>query len=250
VRYGPGVFRDDRQAMALQNDDLRREVNHLRRENAALREAIIGSVPSAGPLAHRGLYRNHPLALNEAERIALGTHQLEHFPVWLAVLLHIATFGLFSVLYYASQGGRLPEIEPGDPNAQKAVGFFFIPYFNLYWLFAFPTRLADRINLQLRLRGEAPAVSQALMVACAIRTPLIVVPFFWIFAVVQLQQAINRIVALGPVAPARAAPAVAFDAERTGVRVEAPAFADADPAYPQAVDEAAWQAEAVERARR
>lgn len=247
------MFRDDQQAMALQNDELRREVERLRAENDALRAAIAGSVPVTMPLGARGLYRNQPLALTGVERVALGGNALEHFPVWLAVLLHIVTFGIFSVVHYAGQGGRLPALDPGDPSPGKAVGLFLVPYFNLYWMFAFPTRLADRINLQLRLRGEAPMVSQPLVVASAISTALFVVPVLWVFTVVQMQQAINRIVALGPVVP-RAQPALdqqfAYGPPEamTGVRVDAaPPAETAAPAWP---DEAAWEADAAQRAGR
>ncbi|MDB4932272.1 MAG: hypothetical protein JWM10_4756 [Myxococcaceae bacterium] len=238
--------------MALQNEDLRHEVERLRAENGALRSAIAGSVPITAPLGARGLYRNPPLALTEAERVALGANGLEHFPVWLAVLLHVLTFGIFSIVYYAGQGGRLPVVEADDPSPGKAVGLFLVPYFNLYWMFAFPTRLADRINLQLRLRGEAPMVSQGLVVASAISSVIFLVPVLWIFTVVQMQQAINRIVALGPVVP-RAEPfaqqpAYAPPAAMTGVRVDlGPATETAAPAWP---DESAWEADAAPRARR
>ena len=232
--------------MALQNEDLRHEVERLRMENGALRSAISASVPDAVPLASRGLYRNEPLAVTEAERVALGVHGLQHFPVWLAVLLHVLTFGVFSVIYYANQGGRLPQVDAGDPSAHKGVGFFFIPYFNVYWLFAFPTRLADRLNLQLRLRGERPAISQALMVACAISSAIILVPFFWIFAVVQVQQAINRIVALGPVVPRETAcaeqVAYAAPATSTGVRVDVGPPSLSEAPAPAWSEDAAWQA--------
>ena len=242
------MFRDDQQAMALQNDDLRREVESLRAENAALRNAISTSVPSAVPLTARGLYGNQPLALTEVERVALGVHGMEHFPVWLAVLLHVLTFGVFSIVYYGGQGARLPRLDAGDPSAQKAVGFFFIPYFNLYWLFAFPTRLADRINLQLRLRGERPAISQALMVACSLSTALIFVPFFWIFAVVQIQQAINRVVALGPVAPRAVESAAAQADPITGVRVDLGAGHGGEEApAPAWAEQAAWQVDPARR---
>gem|GEM_PF-1664318 len=257
MRYGDGVFRDDQQAMALQNEDLRREAEKLRAENAALRYAIATSVPSSLPMASRGVYRNQDLALSEVERVALGVNGLQHFPVWLAVLLHIVTFGLFSLVYYAGQGGKLPEIEAADPSPQKALLYFLLPYFNLYWLFAFPTRLADRINFQLRLRGEAPMISQALVVACSLSTALVLVPFFWIFAVIQMQQAINRVVELGPVVPREAAfteqagftqPAEMFQpAEMTGVRID-PAYSPfTEPPPPAWAEEAAWQVDAARR---
>lgn len=255
--------------MALQNEDLRREVEKLRAENGALRHAISTSVPSSLPMASRGVYRNEALALSEVERVALGVNGLQHFPVWLAVVLHVLTFGVFSVIYYAGQGGKLPEIEPADPSPQKALLYFLLPYFNLYWLFAFPTRLADRINFQLRLRGEAPMISQALVVACSLSTALVLVPFFWIFAVIQMQQAINRIVELGPVVP-REAPfteqgvfaqqspfteqvtfteqgAFAQPAAMTGVRVD-PAYSPlTEPPPPAWAEEAAWQVDAARR---
>jgi hypothetical protein len=260
LRYGDRVFRDDRQALALQNDDLRREVDQLRAENVALRQAIATHATGPVPLASRGLYRNEPLAVTEAERLLLGVHGLERFPVWLAALLHVLTFGVFSVVFYAIQGGRLPEVEAGDPCAQKGVGFFLIPYFNLYWLFAFPTRLADRLNLQLRLRGERPMVSQALMVACSLSTTLMLGPVLWIAAVVQIQQAINRIVELGPVVPRQvawahgaqgAAPEQFAQPGETRVRVDVAeqGFAPAEPGQPWSED-AAWLADPARRTAR
>jgi hypothetical protein len=153
---------------------------------------------------------------------------------------------------------------PPTPGPQKGVGSTScIPYFNLYWLFAFPTRLADRINFQLRLRGETPMISQALVVACSLSTALVLVPFFWIFAVIQMQQAINRVVELGPVVPREAAfteqvaytqPAAfaqqsefAQQAEMTGVRVD-PAYSSlTEPPPPAWAEEAAWQVDAARR---
>lgn len=235
------MFRDDQQAQAIQNDELRREVERLRWENAALRGVIATAVPQPTPLTQRAVYRVDPLPLGEAERIALGAHRLEAFPVWLAVLLHLLTFGIFSIVYYAAQGARLPVIERDDPGIGKGIGYFLIPYFNLYWMFAFPTRLADRINLQLRLRGERPMVSSSLLVACAISSALFVVPFLWVLGVVQLQRAVNRVVALGPVMPSPQA------ASLSGVRVDL-GGATSDVPAPEWAEQAAWEAARSERA--
>jgi hypothetical protein len=68
------------------------------------------------------------------------------------------------------------------------------------------------------------------------------VPFFWVFAVVQIQRAINRIVELGPVVPRSAAPAA-----MTGVRVDV-APAPMMHAEPEAwSDEGAWSADVQRR---
>ena len=83
------------------------------------------------------------------------------------------------------------------------------------------------------------------MVFCALSTALIFVPFFWLFGVVQLQQSINRIVALGPVRP-RITHEVQPAAEGlTGVRVAAAAAPTGEWA-----DERAMPTETATRAER
>jgi hypothetical protein len=120
------------------------------------------------------------------------------FPVAVVVLLHIITLGFFSLIYMGLKHGKLPRIKQDDPSAGKAIGFMFIPIFDLYWLFIFWLRLADRVNFQFRLRGMAPPVSKGLaMTACIFG----VIPyvnflgqlFVFPFLAAQIQSATNRL---------------------------------------------------------
>lgn len=88
---------------------------------------------------------------------------LKEFPVAGAVLLHIFTLGIFSLIYYGITHSKFPKIKSDDFSAGKAIGFRFIPFFNLYWRFVFDLRLVDRINLQLRLRNIKHEVPRSLI---------------------------------------------------------------------------------------
>lgn len=98
---------------------------------------------------------------------------------------------------------NLPRAHPNDPTSAKAIGFAFIPYFNLYWVFFSSLRLADRINLQLRLRGLGPMVPRGLMIATSIMSVIPYVnillgfPIMWTIAVCYYQRAINRLAMAG-----------------------------------------------------
>jgi serine/threonine protein kinase len=139
-----------------------------------------------------------PDALSERDKGYMRAHSLRQFPVWGAVLLHYLTFGLFSVIHYGAQHDRMPKAMTSDPSAAKAIGFSFIPYFNIYWGVWNPLRLADRINLQHRIRNRPDAVSRGLILACGI---LGVIPYinilfgipFWGVGVYKLQKAINAL---------------------------------------------------------
>lgn len=95
-------------------------------------------------------------------------HKLDNqFPGAVGVILHILTFGLFNLIHCGMLHDKLPKIKTDDPNAGKAIGFMFIPFFNIYWRFMFWMRLTKRVNLQFKLRGEAGPVSEGLaMTTC------------------------------------------------------------------------------------
>jgi hypothetical protein len=197
------MFRDDRQALATQNEELRRENEQLRAENRALRGALYKQHQETSHWNSR-VYNNPYLQLPDGERVVFGQHRLGKFPAWLAAVLHMLTFGVFSLFYFGSLHGSLPKLTNDDPGAGKGVGFMFIPYFNLYWMFFSPLRLVDRINLQFQLRGEeAPISRQAVLVASITSLVLMLFPYFiplaWVFSAWQTQRAINRLVDLGPV---------------------------------------------------
>ncbi len=80
-------------------------------------------------------------------------HRLNKFPIVASVLLHYVTFGTFSSIFYNFQHGNLPRLRHDDPGAGKAIGFLFIPFFNLYWVFFTYIRLCDRIAEQRMFLG-------------------------------------------------------------------------------------------------
>ncbi|MDD5591620.1 MAG: hypothetical protein PHY18_06845, partial [Dehalococcoidales bacterium] len=55
-----------------------------------------------------------------------------------------------------------------DFGAGRAIGFWFIPGFNLYWVFRFCLRLVDRVNFQLRLRGLKTTIGRGFVLATVI----------------------------------------------------------------------------------
>jgi hypothetical protein len=85
-----------------------------------------------------------------------NAHQLTNFPVIALILLHYLTCGIFSLVWLNLMHGKLPRVRSDDPSAGKAVGFCFIPFFNLYWIFFTYRRLCLRIDEQRNLYGLAP----------------------------------------------------------------------------------------------
>ena len=230
------MFRDDQLALAQQNAELRRELDRLQSENAAMHRALAaiqrGDHPELVPTPAT-LYRGDLTGLPEGLRAAYRAHRLTPTAPWKIAALHVLTFGLSSLVHFARMSERLPQLSHDDPTALKAALGFLLPYYNLYWLFAYPLRLADRINLQLRLRGAAPAISRGELVAAGVLTiPFyFVFPIFWLIPAWRAQRAVNTLCALDE---ARAEPPV-------GVRVdlsEAPTGVDEAGVDEAGVDEA------------
>ncbi|MFO0761816.1 MAG: DUF4234 domain-containing protein [Byssovorax sp.] len=122
------------------------------------------------------LYERGADHLPRADQDALRVHALMPFPTWAMFILHFVTLGIFPMVFFSLQHDRLPKAEPDDPSSGKAIGFSFIPVFNLYWLFFNALRITDRINLQYRLRGfPAEEVPRGLVLMSMI---LNVIPFF------------------------------------------------------------------------
>ena len=145
--------------------------------------------------------------------------RLNKFPIVASVLLHYLTFGTFSAIFYNFQHGNLPRLRHDDPGAGKAIGFLFIPFFNLYWVFFTYIRLCDRIAEQRMFLGLEHKNYKGLGIAvCAVMlipyigllSWLILAPIFFGL----LQGSINEIVQASPHAgmtyhPDTAAPAAA-----------------------------------------
>lgn len=212
------MFRDDHDALAMQNAELRRELDRIQSEHAAMQRALAaiqrGDHPELVPTPAT-LYRGDLAGLPEGLRAAYSAHTLKPTPIWKLLTLHLLTFGVSSVVHFARMSERMPQLSQDDPTSLKAALGFFLPYYNLYWLFAFPLRLTDRINLQFRLRGAPPPISRELVVAAGVLTvPLyFMLPIFWILPAWHAQRAVNKLCELGHGA--------ALEDARTGVRVDA-----------------------------
>jgi hypothetical protein len=59
--------------------------------------------------------------------------------------------------------GNLPKVRDDDPSVAKAIGFLFIPFFNLYWAFFVWLRLIDRLNEAREVVGQEPDLPRGLM---------------------------------------------------------------------------------------
>ena len=98
---------------------------------------------------------NYAVAPAYATNAAAYPLDFTEFPVIAAVLLHIVTFGLFTIIYFNLMHDKMPKLRQDDPSAGKGVGFCFIPFFNWYWLFFTFTRLERRMEEQrVRVGGS------------------------------------------------------------------------------------------------
>jgi len=197
------MYRNDRDALAEQVEQLRRERENLLAENDAMRTDLLARRQDGSPFHGRGnVYKQGIGHLTPGERAALTRHQMTPFPTWALVMLHFVTFGLFPLIHLSALHGKLPQAESDDPTAGKAIGFSFIPYFHLYWWVFNALRLADRINLQFRLRGLPEPVPRGLAVTAGVVgvIPYINIVFGYLFvwpvALIYFQLAANRLAAL------------------------------------------------------
>jgi hypothetical protein len=156
-------------------------------------------------------------------------HTLTRFPTWLVVVLHILTFGIFTLIYQGLKLSKLPLVKHDDFTAGKGIGFNFIPFFNLYWVFRFVLAVTDRLNFQFRLRGHPPPISRDLALASCI---IHVIPYLnligWLIlepiVAGQWQSATNRLVRdwLPPLDQDDLQPALPPDATKENLAGESP----------------------------
>ena len=118
-------------------------------------ESFLGTKPDA-PLANKSVAASAAGATPPPMGSPANTHQLTNFPVVAVILLHYLTCGIFSLVWLNLMHGKLPRVRSDDPSAGKAVGFCFIPFFNLYWIFFTYRRLCLRIDEQRELYGLPP----------------------------------------------------------------------------------------------
>jgi|GEM_PF-1616794 len=136
-------------------------------------------------------------------------HRLSEFPTWAIVLLSIFV-PLFGLIWFGLMHDQLPKNRQDDPGAGKAIGFSFIPFFNIwYWNFFVHPRLVLRINEQ-RLAAGLPeaqlnglAMTMCILYACFI--PMGCVPILnWIYVLslivvkciffASVQSAVNELI--------------------------------------------------------
>jgi len=108
-----------------------------------------------------------------------SAHYLTSFSGAGAIVLHFLTCGIFTFIHFGLMHGKLPRVRPDDPSAGKAIGFMFIPLFNIYWLFFSYLRLIDRVNEQRRVAGLPPSELKGLFITSML---LSFVPFINFFA--------------------------------------------------------------------
>lgn len=156
-------------------------------------------VAYVNPAAADGILDSDSYA-NDTIHVHMNHTFTDELNVAVCVLLHFLTCGLFTFIYCGLKFDNLPKTKTDDFGAGKAIGFMFIPLFNLYWRFMFWQSLAERINLQYQLRGQRGPVSTGLATAYCI---IMLIPYVNIFVAVpiiapilfaQIQSATNGLV--------------------------------------------------------
>ena len=130
----------------------------------------LGELPEfAGVSSARSPGQAQPPPLTSRTEVTTShTHQLTTFPVAIAILLHFVTFGIFTFIWLNLMHGKMCRVRADDPSAGKAVGFCFIPFFNLYWIFFTYRRLCLRIDEQRGLYGMPASNLSGLATAACI----------------------------------------------------------------------------------
>lgn len=180
-----------------------READELRRENEAMRLAVSNKQAIQLVMPNSSIYRADMRLQPFSERARLAAHSMRTFPVWAVGVLNVATFGLFPLIHFGLMHNRLPQAANNDPSSGKAIGFQFIPYFGLYWMFFSSLRLADRLNLQLKLRNRHERAPKGLLIAACVTCvipyfALVAIPTIWTIAVCLLQSTANKVARLAP----------------------------------------------------
>ncbi len=160
--------------------------------------------PSCGvsPMTSIGdVYKPHfeLISLSDEQRRAFARHEFTlTFSIDAVIGMHFITLGLFTLIYFGLKHSQLPIIRHDDFGARRAIGFMFIPFFNLYWQFRFWLRLVDRVNFQSRLAGLRPTISRGLMLATiivglipAVNAAALLV--MYPICIVQIQRACNEL---------------------------------------------------------
>jgi hypothetical protein len=198
------MYKDDREALHQLAESATQESDRLRRENEAMRQAVgrmqMSQLPVTMALSPGQIYHGLDIrALPLEERARLAAHTVTKFPVWLVGILNVLTLGIFPLIHFGLIHDRLPRAAHNDPSSGKAIGFTFIPYYNLYWIFFNSLRLSDRLTLQFRLRGLRDSAPRGMLLAACIVGVIpyvnlfIGLPVIWTIAVCLLQSSVNKV---------------------------------------------------------
>jgi hypothetical protein len=114
------------------------------------------------------------------------------------VILEIITLGIFGLFHWTLMHDKLPKNRPDDPSGGKALGFCFIPFFNIYWMFFVSLRLVDRIDEQRTGRGLAPMgkglVLTTLILTCIPYVNFLTILIMWPIVAGVTQGSVNELV--------------------------------------------------------
>lgn len=173
------------------------EVAQLMEDVRGLQQQQPLASPVAGGSANFIPYRQPQTAMSA------GQVAVTPFPMIGSVLLSLFV-PLFALIYYGIVHGNLPMRRPDDPSAAKAIGFSFIPLFNIYWGIFFWIRLCTRINDESIRVGLPPTAPRSLVIAICWCYLGLFIPVLNILAalaqvvmiiivLVQLQNSLNRL---------------------------------------------------------
>jgi len=100
------------------------------------------------------------------------------FPIWALIVLHYFTLGIFSIVWLNHYHDYLSRTKPDDPTSGRAIGFLFIPFYSLYWIFFTHLRLCERVDRD-RQGVELPVHSlRSWALACSV---IQIIPYINIF---------------------------------------------------------------------
>jgi hypothetical protein len=103
-----------------------------------------------------------PARLDRAELRRQGLC-FRDYPVWLMALLSFLTFGIYGMYWLNHWHGLMPKRRADDPSTGRAIGFLFIPLYNIYWLFESLLRLCTRLDEELADAGLPDRVPKELV---------------------------------------------------------------------------------------
>jgi hypothetical protein len=199
------MYRNDDDAARYRADAATAEAERLRQENERMRMAM--QAPPTMPMYHAlptdTVYKMDVRGMPLQERARIAQHTLRPFPVIATVLLNFISFGLFGLIHFGMMHDRMPRAADNDPSSGKAIGYQFIPYYNLYWVFFNSLRLCDRLTLQFRLRAQQDHAPRGLMMATCVCSVIpyvniLALLFLWPITAGVLQASVNRAAQLPP----------------------------------------------------